>query len=134
MKGHGDRGEPDGDLGAGGWSLGTPGERGTGPGLWGCAEGPGSRVRWDSRGQGSGRWGLGARGRLGTVSVEIREVWDRWESGKGNEDAWGKGTRGSGGNRGWRSESKAEAQGHGDYEGWGFQWEAGMGVRDDRGQ
>ena len=66
--------------------------------------------------------------------MEIREVWDRWESGKGNEDAWGKGTRGSGGNRGWRSESKAEAQGHGDYEGWGFQWEAGMGVRDDRGQ
>ena len=120
-------------LGAGVW--GFPERGAPGPGLRGCAEGgPGSRVRWDSRGQGSRRWGLGARGRLGTVSVEIREVWDRWESGEGHEDAWGKGTGGSSGKWGWGSESKAEAQGHGDYEDWGFQWEAGMGVREDRGQ
>ena len=83
MKGHGDRGEPDGDLGAGGWSLGTPRERGTGtraagmrrrrtgePGALGlqgpgiqalgarCAGTPGDRERGDSGGLGP----LGVRG------------------------------------------------------------------------
>lgn len=78
--------------GAGVW--GSPGERHR-TRLRGCAgEGPGSQMRWDSRGQGSGRWELRAQGDAwGPCAWRCRRLQEGWESGR-HEDAWGKGTGG----------------------------------------